>query len=108
MHTLITSRRSKVDDMRAGYNGEPKTQVTDVETIRFGDDTIDLSAVEQLFDKSQTCAIAQALVLFMQRVSQPVWRGRTLDDILTALDAEMDKDVRFIPRPSGQNLYPNL
>ncbi len=38
-----------------------KTRQTD--TIQFGDEELDLSAVEQLFDKSQTRAIGDALQL---------------------------------------------
>jgi predicted ABC-class ATPase len=52
----------------------PKVKVGDVETIRIGDETIDLSGVEQLLDESQTRAIAEVILSM---------NGGRLDEALT-------------------------
>jgi len=48
-----------------------KTRQTD--TIQFGEEELDLSAVEQLFDKSQTRAVGDALQLIRCNSHSPTW-----------------------------------
>jgi len=66
-----------------------KTRQTD--TIQFGEEELDLSAVEQLFDKSQTRAVGDALQLIRGWITQPQWRGKPLSALLEAVDAEIDR-----------------
>lgn len=54
-----------VDPSRGRRDVNVKTR--DVETLQFGEETIDLSAVSQLIDSSQTRAIGDALVYAKQR-----------------------------------------
>jgi len=63
----VKTREQIIFGVRNGYVGggreglKVKTRQTD--TIQFGDEELDLSAVEQIFDKSQTRAIGDALQL---------------------------------------------
>ncbi|KAK9828923.1 hypothetical protein WJX72_002803 [[Myrmecia] bisecta] len=57
--------------------------------ISFGEEDIDLTAVEQLVEKSQTRAVADALQLIQARLGTQ-WRGKALSTIVAALDAEID------------------
>ncbi len=66
----------------------PKVKVGDVQTIRMGEETIDLAGVEQLLDESQTRAIAEAILsLTNERLG-----GETLTQVLDRLEAAMDSD----------------
>lgn len=56
--------------------------------IRFGQETIDLRAVEQLVDRSQTRAVGYAI----HRLAQMVANGESLAGLLDALDREMDTE----------------
>jgi hypothetical protein len=67
------------------YPGAPGSRGRDVKVttrsrqlISFGDEDIDLSAVEQLVEKSQTRAIADALLLMRSRQAQVEARGSAL------------------------------
>lgn len=64
-----------------------------LDTLLFGQEEVDLSAVEQLFDSSQTRGIGEALLLLMAWIAKPQWRGKSLSVILTALDKEIDSKV---------------
>ena len=65
----------------------PKVKVSDVETIRIGDETIDLSAVEQLVDESQTRAVAEAILSPRDAGAQGHTLSAWLDRIEAAVDA---------------------
>jgi predicted ABC-class ATPase len=65
----------------------PKVKVPHSHAIAVGQDDIDLTAVEQLVDDSQTRAVAEALLrLSHERRLQ----GRPLPELLDALEAELD------------------
>ena len=62
--------------------------------IQFGDESVELAAVEQLMDKSQTRAVADALNVLRARCAAPNQAGRrNLAQLLTALEADMDAQV---------------
>ena len=67
----------------------------DTDTVTLGHEDVDLSAVEQIFDASQTRAVGAALLLLMDWVAKPAWRGRKLDDILEALEQAMETKVSY-------------
>lgn len=58
-----------------------------------GYEDVDLSAVDQLFDVSQTRAIGAALLLLMDWIAKPHWSGRTLAATLDALEQEIESKV---------------
>ncbi|KAI7846207.1 hypothetical protein COHA_000277 [Chlorella ohadii] len=69
--------------------------------IQLDQDELDLSAVEQLVEVSQTRAIADALVKLRRLLAGGGgsrggggWRGRTLAQVLDALEVEMDEQAR--------------
>ena len=66
-----------------------KIQVRDTDTIEFGDERIDLRAVEQLVDPSQLRAIARLLVLSRERF---LGDGPTVPVLLDAIDAHLDAE----------------
>lgn len=61
--------------------------------IQFGDENLDLAAVEQLVDKSQTRAIADALSLLRAWVARPPHAGQPLAALLSALEEQLDSQV---------------
>ncbi len=61
--------------------------------IQFGDVDLDLAAVEQLAEKSQARAVADALNALRARCAQPAHRGQALAQLLAGLDADMDAQV---------------
>ena len=73
-------------DARRGRK-DVKLSSRDCEEVVYGTTAIDLRAVEQLFDPSQTRAIAGAIHLAATRF---VDGERTLSEILDALEAELD------------------
>ena len=58
--------------------------------IQYGDEEIDLSAVEQLVEKSQTRAIVDALSLLRSWLGQDHNRGKTLRQLLQQLEDAMN------------------
>lgn len=62
--------------------------------IQYGDEEIDLSAVEQLVEKSQTRAIADAVSLLRQWLGQHQNQGKTLKQLLRQLEHDMDTQAR--------------
>ena len=54
--------------------------------------------MEQLFDTSQTRAIGDTLLLLMDLMTKAQWRGRTLADVLSAIDEELDAKVIIISK----------
>ncbi|MDJ0785720.1 MAG: ABC-ATPase domain-containing protein [Myxococcota bacterium] len=57
--------------------------------LGFGTERVDLRALEQLVDPSQTRAIGHALAFAARRIMEP---GRDVPEVLDALDALLDED----------------
>ncbi len=70
--------------------GKVKIEAEGVGGIRFGNETIDLRAVEQVADASQLRAVGRALHLAAQRF---MGEGITVEEILDRLEAMMDADT---------------
>jgi predicted ABC-class ATPase len=66
----------------------PKVKVPHRKAIAIGQDDLDLGAVEQLVDESQTRAVAEAL---MRLTDERQLHGRTLPDLLDTLEQEIAK-----------------
>lgn len=66
-----------------------KIKVHDRHTVQFGQSDIDLSAVEQIVDSSQTRAIAEALVLAKRRYMDG---DRTVAEILDHVMADIERE----------------
>jgi len=64
----------------------PKVKVPHAHAISIGLDDIDLTAVEQLVDESQTRAVAEAL---MTLTSDNQFRGRTIPEVLDRIDQRL-------------------
>ena len=73
-----------------------KVKTRAIDTLQFGNEEIDLSAVEQLFDSSQSRAIGEALLILMDWLSKPQWRGKSLKQLLAALDQELEAKVHLV------------
>lgn len=71
-----------------------KVKTRALDTLQIGSEELDLSAVEQLFDTSQTRAIGEALLVLMDWIAKPLWRGKSLAELLAALDKEIDTKVQ--------------
>jgi len=69
-------------DPRRGRR-DVSVRVPDLSTLLFGEDEVDLSAVEQLVARGQVKAIGQALALARERL---MGEGATLPDILDAVE----------------------
>ncbi|CAL8468571.1 g8111 [Coccomyxa elongata] len=76
------------------YPGSPservKTTTRQTNLIQFGVENLDLSGLEQLVEKSQTRAIAEALCLLRGWIGQPHMSGSSLAQLLKRMDAEID------------------
>jgi len=79
---------SSLDAVRGG-RGREKVAAKGLSHILFGRRDIDLSAVEQLVDQSQTRAIGDALIYL--RENHMKGRGVHLDGMLDALDEVLDR-----------------
>lgn len=64
-----------------------------IDTLQFGHEEIDLSAVEQIFDTSQTRAIGGTVEVLADWIRKPQMRGKTLAATLDALDKEINARV---------------
>ncbi len=67
-----------------------KVNARQTNLIQYGDEEIDLSAVEQLVEKSQTRAIADAISVLQSWLGQQHNQGRTLRQLLQQLETDMD------------------
>ncbi|MBW4651787.1 MAG: ABC-ATPase domain-containing protein [Kaiparowitsia implicata GSE-PSE-MK54-09C] len=65
----------------------PKLKVRDVDELVFGDETIDLSAVEQLVEVNQVRAIGAAIAYLQQQYGDRPW---ALSALLAQLQADLD------------------
>ncbi len=70
-----------------------KTTTRQTHLIQFGEENLDLSGLEQLVEKSQTRAIAEALCLLRGWIGQPHMSGSSLAQLLKRMDAEIDAKV---------------
>ncbi|MCK5772822.1 MAG: ABC-ATPase domain-containing protein [Thermoplasmata archaeon] len=80
-----------------------KITTRDISTISFGNDTIDLSRIEQMVHRSQTKAIGDAI----HRATMMMDGKRTLKEVLDELDDRLDEgglDALGGP-PSGDRAY---
>lgn len=85
----LRSRFPKPDSFDASRGRrDVKIDVKGLDKIVFGRVAIDLSALEQLVDASQTRAIAQSLLAFAGRCAS---KGLSLKDGLNQLEIEMDR-----------------
>jgi len=71
-------------------HGRPKCKQQSMHAVSFDHDVLDLQAVEQLVEESQTRAICDALFLISSRMSGP-WKGMHVRDVLNNLEEEMDQ-----------------
>ncbi len=67
-----------------------KVNARQTNLIQYGDEEIDLSAVEQLVEKSQTRAIADAISVLQSWLGQHHNQGKTLRQLLQQLETDMD------------------
>ena len=70
-----------------------KCTARQTDLIQYGDENIDLSAVEQLVEKSQTRAIADALNVLRLWLGQQQHQVKTLAELLQHLEQEVDSKV---------------
>ena len=77
--------------MRPGTSGRPKVTTRSRALVSYGDQDIDLAGVEQLVEKSQTRAVADAVALL---ADMALGRGQTLAQIIADLDARIDQQVK--------------
>lgn len=83
----ITPRVLSPESLNPSRGQHPvKWKVRDVDTLVFGTDDIDLSAVEQIAEAGQVRAIAAAMVYAQQRYLE---EGSTLAEILDSIMAEI-------------------
>jgi len=66
----------------------PKVKVPHTHAISIGQDELDLGAVEQLVDESQTRAVAEAL---MTLTNDNQFKGKSLPDVLDRIDSLIDE-----------------
>ena len=74
-----------------------KCTARQTDLIQYGDENVDLSAVEQLVEKSQTRAIADALNLLRLWLNQQQHQGKTIAELLQHLEQELDSKVGLWP-----------
>ncbi|CAK0781040.1 hypothetical protein CVIRNUC_005266 [Coccomyxa viridis] len=86
------------------YPGSPAERVKctarQTDLIQYGDENLDLSAVEQLVEKSQTRAIADALNLLRLWLGQQQHQGKTIAELLQHLEQELDSKGLDMLAPS--------
>lgn len=71
-----------------------KFKVSNLHSLSFGKETIDLGCVEQLYDKGQTAAIGTILELLITLVQAPNTPPKSLAELLQAVDHKMDEQAR--------------
>ncbi|CAL5221417.1 g3603 [Coccomyxa viridis] len=77
-----------------------KVNARQTNLIQYGDEEIDLSAVEQLVEKSQTRAIADAISVLQSWLGQHHNQGKTLRQLLQQLETDMDSKGLDVLAPS--------
>lgn len=93
--------RSRVPDgasMSAAVDGRDKVTARTREAIDFGDMRVDLTAVQQLVEHSQTRAIAEVLLYASARhMTDP---GVTVRDLLRRIDSDLDEQGLDVLKPT--------
>ena len=89
-HMLIMCGGKAAEQGRDVHAERLKVNARQTNLIQYGDEEIDLSAVEQLVEKSQTRAIADAISTLQSWLSQHHNQGKTLRQLLQQLETEMD------------------
>lgn len=74
----------------------PKISVRNTKSVSFGDETLDLSCVEQLIEISQTRAISDALQHIKSQVENGRFKSKAVVDIAIHLETEIDSKVGSI------------
>lgn len=92
--------RASVDPRRG--RRDVSVKVRGIHTIQFGEETLDLSAVSQLVDSSQTRALSAAIVYTRERYMDG---SRSVSEILDALEADLaDRGLSCLStRPVGDH-----
>ncbi|MBN1827223.1 MAG: ABC-ATPase domain-containing protein [Candidatus Eisenbacteria bacterium] len=92
--------RASVDPSRG--RREMSVKIRGLRTIQFGEETVDLSAVSQIVDPSQTRAIAEAILYARERYMDG---RRTVKEILDAVEEDLAREglALLSPRPAGDH-----
>ncbi|EIE22453.1 hypothetical protein COCSUDRAFT_16516, partial [Coccomyxa subellipsoidea C-169] len=99
-HYGTVASRSPVTIYPSQSSERVKTTTRQTNLIQFGDENLDLSGLEQLIEKSQTRAIAEALCLLRLWISQPQASGSSLAQLLKRMDAEFDSQGLDVLAPA--------
>jgi len=93
-------RRESIDPSRG--RRDVSVKVRGVSTIQFGEETVDLSAVSQLVDSSQTRALAEAILYARSRYMDG---KRSLAEIVRAVEEDVARDGLAVlsGRPVGDH-----
>ena len=81
----------------SGRKGKPRIRATRRELLLYGQEELDLRAVDQLFDESQTRAAGYAMAL-----ASGEFGGRPVGDLLDALEARLDEEGLESLTPEGR------
>ena len=81
----------------SGRKGKPRIRATRRELLLYGEEELDLRAVDQLFDESQTRAAGYAMAL-----ASGEFGGRPAGDLLDALEARLDEEGLESLTPAGR------
>lgn len=81
----------------SGRKGKPRIRATRRELLLYGEEELDLRAVDQLFDESQTRAAGYAMAL-----ASGAFGGRPVGDLLDALEARLDEEGLESLTPEGR------
>lgn len=87
---MVTKACGEACDQGHMLSERVKVSARQTNLIQYGAEEIDLSAVEQLVEKSQTRAIADAISTLKSWLSQQRHQGKTLAQLLQQLEADMD------------------
>ncbi len=86
----VTPRKPVADSIDPERrSGKTKIDAQGIETLRFGEETVDLRCVEQLLDRSQTRAVGFALNLAGQRLIKD---RATVSELLNYLDDLLEQE----------------
>ncbi len=96
----ITPRKPLPETIDPSYrHRDVRLKVRDVDEMRFGSEDIDLSAVEQIVDKAQSRAIAEAMVYAVRKY---IDGKRSLAEILSLVMADIESKGLDIVTPFPQ------
>ncbi|WP_240466376.1 ABC-ATPase domain-containing protein, partial [Arhodomonas sp. KWT] len=89
-------------DPRTG-KGKPRVKVRGVDTLVYGEDEVDLRAVEQLVDPSQVRGVARVLARLAE--SDEVWLSAPADAVARLLESDW---TGLTARPDGDLARPRI